>query len=223
MTPEDEKMKTVTIRGIHAPTYTTFSKVVKLQNMNVGEAITKLMNDVMVDFEEVLPELQADSRSKAPQNKLTIDRHEVLEITEQDLTTAKARITFSRIQFLDFQPDITAKSFKRFIRVISRCGKVRVPSSIPKLQVLSKISRSGEGVELYDPETGEVVETFQSSHENGDHHHSHVDIHVPPIPPVPPVPPLRPPPPRGVRPPRPPHVPDEEWIFDEDEDEDEDD
>lgn len=144
-----DSVKNVTIRGIEADVYSEFSQQMKILGMTMGDAITKMMTDVLKDFDEVFPDLSAMSiRSKA-RPKGHIEHHDELSISARDLVEANAVMRFSHIGFLEIEPDVTRDLFVRYIRNISHCGQVRVPAVLPKLLVYSKVHFCKD-IEIYD-------------------------------------------------------------------------
>ena len=49
-------LKNVTIRGIETEIYDEFSHSMKILGMNIGDAITKMMHDVLEDFDDEFPD-----------------------------------------------------------------------------------------------------------------------------------------------------------------------
>ncbi|OLS22268.1 MAG: hypothetical protein HeimC3_31450 [Candidatus Heimdallarchaeota archaeon LC_3] len=169
-------------------------------------------------------------KGKEQLRKIEISHNEELQIGNDDLVQADARISFLRIGTLEIKSDVTQESFNKYIREIHRCNNVRIPNILPKLIILSKIMRY-EKIEIYDAETNEVIETIvnsraseESLRRREESHRMHeealkghrVVVHRSP------KPPRTPRPPRGVpEPPEPPELVDpidEDEDFDEDED-----
>jgi len=154
------KVKNVTIRGIDAEAYSQFSKNMKLLGMTMGDAITKMMQDVLKDFDETFPDLSSKSLKTGKQlPQMTIANHEDLTISAKDLIEADAYISFLHIEDLELKPDITRELFLRHIKTIAHCDDVRIPSVLPKLLVYSRIIHCDD-IELYEVEN---LEEDQSS------------------------------------------------------------
>ena len=131
--------------------------------MNIGDAITRMMQDVIKDFDGTFPDIRSGIlKGKEQLRKIEIIHNEELQISNNDLVQANARINFVRIGTLDIRPDVTQESFNKYIREIIRCNNIRVPNILPKLVILSKIIRY-EKIEIYDVETNEVIETIVNS------------------------------------------------------------
>ncbi|OLS22289.1 MAG: hypothetical protein HeimC3_31660 [Candidatus Heimdallarchaeota archaeon LC_3] len=212
----DSGVKNVTIRGIDSNTYLEFSKAVKILNMNIGDAITRMMQDVIKDFDGTFPGIRPGIlKGKEQLKKIEIEYNEELKISNDDLIQANARISFERIGTLDIKSDVTQESFNKYIREIYRCKNVRVPNILPKLIILSKIVRY-EKIEIYDVETNEVIETIVNSSQTVESLKRHrVVVRTP-------RPPRSPRPPRGVpepsEAPEPPEPPELVDPIDSDED-----
>ena len=148
----ERKLRSVTIRGIDGKSYDTFSEKIKLiEGYTLGEAVTKMMQDVLDTFEDTFPDLSAGrSRRHKELPRTSISNHEVLTISENDLIEAKSRISFNNCELIQFSPDITSDSFVRYVRYLSNCELVRIPNTLPKLLVYSKVEHCDQ-IEIYDP------------------------------------------------------------------------
>jgi hypothetical protein len=145
-------LKSVTIRGVDGAVYDKFSQVVQMAGLTMGEAITKMMGDVMRDFDENFPDLSAESfRMMVKMDKIAIEHHERLSVSKRDLEDANRSIIFEHIRSLTFEADVTEEAFNTYVRKIQHCGTVRVPSVLPKLQIYSKIEFT-DNIEIYDAE-----------------------------------------------------------------------
>ena len=88
-----EDVKNITIRGVDLEAYNEFSNKLKDFNMNVGDAFNRIIGDVMNDFDEVFPDLSADSlRSELKKKSINIAGHGTLSISRKDLEEADKRI-----------------------------------------------------------------------------------------------------------------------------------
>ena len=157
---EKPKLKNVTIRGIDSETYDHFSRKIRNLEMNLGEAITKMMNDIILDLDnslDHLPYLRAKSTFRNYQlERLNISHYDRLKISRADLEEAKAQVEFSHIDKLTFLPDVTRDIFNSYVRNVSHCGTVRVPSIFPKLVMYAKIQFCDK-IEIYDVEEEDTV------------------------------------------------------------------
>ena len=81
--------------------------------------------------------------------RLTINHYDRLKISRADLEAANAKIAFAHIDRLTFLPDVTQEVFSRYVRSVSHCGTVRMPSIFPKLIAYSKLQFC-DRIELYD-------------------------------------------------------------------------
>ncbi|MFX0062469.1 MAG: hypothetical protein ACFFC7_09810 [Candidatus Hermodarchaeota archaeon] len=141
--------KNVTIRGIDSRVYDEFSHAIKSLGITLGEAISRMMGDVLKDFNGKFPELSSRFfRNGAQLPTASISGHGILSVNKKDLIEANARFSFSHIDQLTFEPDVTPETFTRHVRSIDHCDQVKIPSILPKLLVYSKIRRC-ESIEIY--------------------------------------------------------------------------
>ena len=151
---QDERptLKSVTIRGVDGGVYDEFSQVVQMAGLTMGEAVTKMMGDVMRDFDETFPDLSAESfRMMVKKDKIAVQHHERLSVSRKDLEDANRGIVFQHIRSLTFEADVTEEVFNTYVRNIQHCGTVRVPSVLPKLQIYAKIAFTDD-IEIYEAE-----------------------------------------------------------------------
>lgn len=151
---QDERptLKSVTIRGVNGGIYDEFSQVVQMAGLTMGEAVTKMMGDVMRDFDETFPDLSAESfRMMVKKDKIAVQHHERLSVSRKDLEDADRSIVFQHIRTLTFDADVTEEVFNTYVRRIQHCDTVRMPSVLPKLQIYAKIAFT-DNIEIYDAE-----------------------------------------------------------------------
>jgi hypothetical protein len=164
---ELKRMKNVTIRGIDSEIYDEFSSSIKSLKMNIGEAITQMMQDVMEDFGDTFPSLTAKgSLGKIKKDRITINALDTLRISKKDLEEAGAQVKFSHMGKLIFEPDVDLATFNKYVRGIHHCDYVKIPAFLPKLILLSKTQYCGK-VETYSVEdsTKNVTEETQNYYE----------------------------------------------------------
>ncbi|MFX0114828.1 MAG: hypothetical protein ACFFB3_09800 [Candidatus Hodarchaeota archaeon] len=151
------RVKNITIRGIDSEVYGEFSQQMKILGMTIGDAISKMMSDVLKDFDETFPDLSARSlRGRARLPKASISHHDELSIGAQDLIESNARMGFSHIGLIELEPDVTRDIFIRYVGYISHCERVRIPKVLPKLLVLSRVHHC-EDIEIYHVEKSQEV------------------------------------------------------------------
>lgn len=144
------RVKNVTIRGIEAEIYNEFSQQMKILGMTMGDAISKMMSDVLKDFDETFPDLSAKSlRTRARLPKAVISHHDELTVGAKDLIEANARVTFSHMGLLEIGPDVTRELFLRHVGRITHSDTVRIPAILPKLVVYSRVQFCDQ-IEIYD-------------------------------------------------------------------------
>ena len=148
--PGRSKLKNVTIRGINSSVYDDFSRKMRDLELNLGDAVNKMMEDVLTDFNDAFPDLTARATfGKFHMQKASISHYDKLTITKKDLEEANTRFSFTHIDYLTIATDVTRDVFEKYIRSISHCRRVRIPSILPKLLIYSKMFHIDE-VEVYD-------------------------------------------------------------------------
>ena len=152
---ERAKLKNVTIRGIDSDIYDQFSHKIKNLRMNLGDAITKMMKDIIIDLDESLDDLPAlrvrTTFNNLALERLSINHYDRLKIGRADLEEANAKVSFSHIDKLTFLPDVTREVFTRYVISVTHCGTVRMPSIFPKLIMYSKLQFC-DRIEVYNVE-----------------------------------------------------------------------
>jgi hypothetical protein len=152
---ERTKLKNVTIRGIDSDTYEEFSHKIKNMQMNIGDAVTRMMQQITTDIDESLGELPGLSARRTFRKfrlpRGNISHHDHMSISKQDLEDANARFSFSHIGELTIESDVTMEVFRKYIRTISHCDRVKVPSVLPKLMIYAKINFC-DRIEIYEVE-----------------------------------------------------------------------
>lgn len=143
-------LKNVTIRGVDGTIYNEFSRVIQTSSLTMGEALTKMMGDVMSDFDEVFPDLSAASlRFMMKKDRIEVEHYRHLSVTRKDLEEADRSVEFANIDELTFEEDVSEDAFTTYVRGIEHCETVRAPSTLPKLLVYSKISHTNN-IEFYE-------------------------------------------------------------------------
>lgn len=145
----EENLKSISIRGVNADVYEQFVNKTKKLDMNVGNAITKLMQDVVSSFDEEFPQISARSLRTTHKMPISILGHVDLTISKQDLEEPGEKISFVNITNLYFTPDVDKDTFQKCIHKIIGCRGVRVPNIFPKLVLLSKLVEC-KNVDVYE-------------------------------------------------------------------------
>ena len=144
-------IKTVTIRGVDGRIYDEFSQIIQRSGLTIGEAITKMMHDISKDFDDVFPQLSARNlKYMVNKDKIRVQHYDQLSISLKDLEEADKSVSFQHIDHLTLEADINLESFDTYIRNIQHCGTVKVPETLPKLLLYSKISHCNN-IEVYSP------------------------------------------------------------------------
>lgn len=144
---ETVEHKNITIRGINAEIYSEFSKKIKSLDMNIGDALSKMMTDINKDFDDTFP--QISSKSLKVKARLYIEHYNELSVNKNDLEESGGRVIFQHIKHLTLEADVTKEVFLEYVGRIQHCQVVKIPSSIPKLLAYSKI-QFGNEIEIYD-------------------------------------------------------------------------
>ncbi|MFX0052641.1 MAG: hypothetical protein ACFFAJ_03250 [Candidatus Hodarchaeota archaeon] len=169
MNDEEEgsrKLKNVTIRGINSEIYDEFSHSMKMLNMTIGDAVTKMMRDIIDDLDESFSDLRIPSRLSSKKlfgrlERAAVKHHKKIIITGKDLVEANSALSFSHIGELIISSDVTRELFNKHIRHISHCRRVRVPDILPKLLLLSRI-KFCRNVEIYSTEDDAIKDEIIS-------------------------------------------------------------
>ncbi|MCY3414124.1 MAG: hypothetical protein INQ03_20940 [Candidatus Heimdallarchaeota archaeon] len=136
-----ENTTNVTIRGVDAEIYQSFSDKVKSSEQNIGEVISTMISSVMNDFDEVFPE---PDETEFPRKKISINHMDDLEISLDDLIETSARVSFNHIDRLIFDASVTKDAFLKYVHSINHCGTIEISSSMPKLLAYSKANYCDE-------------------------------------------------------------------------------
>lgn len=146
---EPEKYKTISIRGVNSDIYEQFSNKIKMMEMNLGEALSKLMEDVINTFDDEFPDLSASALKLSALGKLSISHHRDIRVTKEDLVGAERAVAFEHCRNLEFAPDVDKDTFLSYVKSISHSRGVRIPNMASKLVLLSRIQFC-EDVEFYE-------------------------------------------------------------------------
>ena len=135
----NEQAKSITIRGVDLELYENFTTKLKEYNMNVGEAFSQMMDDVLKNFDEIFNESTAhdyvEQQRRLP--RLTIESHQELAISAKDLIDTKSKVSFREITSLKFDESVTKEIFLKHVRDIRRCGLVQFGKEFPRLIALA--------------------------------------------------------------------------------------
>lgn len=143
-------LKNVTTQGVDERTYDEFSKTIRLASLSMGKATTKMMQDVMKDFDDVFPELSVKNlKFLVKKDRIRVGNYRTISISKKDLVDADNRVRFRHIDELVLEDYVTFDLFSTYVDSISYCETVRVPSILPKLLIYSKISHANN-IERYE-------------------------------------------------------------------------
>lgn len=143
------KEKMISIRGVNAELYAEFVDKIKSLDLNVGDAFSKLMLDVIKTWDNTFPEFSEHSLRLKSLKPLRIQNHDDLTISRMDLIESGRRVIFRNCQNLHFEPDIDKITFQTYIVGIQYCNHVKIPKILPKLLLLS-LTRGCENLEFYE-------------------------------------------------------------------------
>ncbi|MHA1211541.1 MAG: hypothetical protein ACTSSH_03680, partial [Candidatus Heimdallarchaeota archaeon] len=129
-----EQLKDITIRKVSVDLYDEFLSKAKTEGLTTGEYFSKIISNVLPFFEivEVLFEL-------GDREVLVISNQKSLIVTKSDLAILGERgVIFYNVENLEFTSDIDQELFLKTIIKIMKCTKVKLPTNIPRLIVLSR-------------------------------------------------------------------------------------
>lgn len=126
--PEDTT--DITVRGIDAKTYDSFSAFARKTNTPIG----KLLSDMLGDFLE----------EQENPNFYYIQHMGELKVTKDDLKSTDKQYVFRQIMILTFEEGVTWELFSKSVAKIRNVNRLFVPQNLPKLQVLSRCGNIGE-------------------------------------------------------------------------------
>lgn len=141
-------LKNINIRSVDATSYNTFSQAMKSRGISIGEAFNQMIKDVINNLSknEEVPNI---SNSLFQSNtQLKIESMNIFNVSENDLIESEGVCTFYKIKHLEFSKDITKETFLKYVHLILECENVRIPDTIPKLRLFSKI-KNCENVTIY--------------------------------------------------------------------------
>ncbi|HUT26977.1 MAG TPA: hypothetical protein VMW85_02880 [Methanomassiliicoccales archaeon] len=122
-------MTDVTIRGIEDDVYAKFTAEAKKRDLSIGELTTIVMRALVEEIGTT---------------NYRIGSLNALLVTRKDLESLSGPVLFYDIKTLEFADDIDWELFDRNVMSIKRSGKVLIPPSLTKFQVLTKCSAVGE-------------------------------------------------------------------------------
>lgn len=140
--------KIITIRSIDTEIYKKFAEKIKTLNINMGEAMTKMMIGVLENTNQELGESASISLREDMQS-ISVTEQSKLVISKKDLLELENSFFFTNIQYLKFDSDIDSETFMKKVIAIRACQRVIIPNFLPRLKLLSKIKYC-QNVEFYD-------------------------------------------------------------------------
>ncbi|MCD6409874.1 MAG: hypothetical protein J7L98_06060 [Candidatus Verstraetearchaeota archaeon] len=146
---EEERRKTVTIRGVDEEIYGKLVATAKSLGKNIGEAATEAFKLFIITVEAASKSIDnAVTKSKKVGNAfmegvkeemaITVGNIDELTITKKDLEAAGRKVIFKNVKRLVFTEDVDSNTFNKYVDSIIMCDELVLPSSIPRLSVLSK-------------------------------------------------------------------------------------
>lgn len=134
--------------------YNDLSSMASKLDLPPGEVLSFLMKEVVANSDGAFPELSSkilEPLQKKKMLRISIHSQETLSVSHQDLVEIQAKVSFNRIDILQFL-DIDLETFKTHVDKIHHCGLVQVPSSLSKLLVYAKCHHC-DLIEFYDGPT----------------------------------------------------------------------
>ena len=120
---EGDYVTDVTIRGIDDSVYSLFSAEARRRSVPIGELVTQIMRIFLEETSE---------------KRFTIEGQDELTLTREELESVGGLIGFSGIKVLTISDDIDWELFDKYVDEIRKSKTVIIPSSLTKLQVLTK-------------------------------------------------------------------------------------
>ena len=133
---------TLVIDEMNESTYNDFCIASYKLGITTGKALTLLMKEALKDDSDEFPKMSVLNLVTDEMAKIRISGHRYLAISGKDLIETGARVSFENIEYLDIK-DADKQVFSKYVRSISRCAYVKLPSSIPKLLVYTKSHACG--------------------------------------------------------------------------------
>lgn len=122
-------MTDVTIRGIDDDVYAKFTAEAKRRELSIGELTTIVMRALVEDVGTT---------------NYRIGNLVALEVTRKDLESLKGPVMFHNIKTLEFGEDIDWDLFDKSVMSIKNVGRVLIPGTLTRFQVLTKCGNVGE-------------------------------------------------------------------------------
>lgn len=148
--------KTITIRGVNTQVYDDYAQYMKQININMGYAITKIMQDTleaMTHPDKSLPltteQIELAIKDLVPRKRIKIEDKPEIIISRKDLVDLNRRVVIQDTVYLRFEPDVTSDDLERYIEKIENIKKLEFPVSVPKLLVMS-LTDLCENIIYYD-------------------------------------------------------------------------
>ena len=116
-------MTDVTIRGIDDSVYSLFSAEARRRSVPIGELVTQVMRIFLEETSE---------------KRFTVEGLDELTITKKELESVGGPIAFNDIKVLTISKDIDWELFDKYVDEIRKSKTVVIPTSLTKLQVLTK-------------------------------------------------------------------------------------
>ena len=119
-------MSNVTIRGIDDEIYRRFSAEARGRGVSIGELATLVMRALV---------------EEAERNDYKIENLDALSISKIDLESLNKPISFSDIKSIVIEDDVNLSIFKKYVVDIRNVDNLTIPSTLPKLLVLTKCNK----------------------------------------------------------------------------------
>lgn len=147
---KSEKARITTIRNLDEELYGKAVSLAKSLGKPVGEVINEALRLLIstLEYGVTLPGYlarEAISRGKTAVESLVEARKSIIigdldeiEITRRDLEDVEGKVLFKNIKRLSISSDVDARLFEEKVAGIVLCDTLVIPSTLPKLRVLSK-------------------------------------------------------------------------------------
>ena len=118
----------ITVRGIGGTVYSAFSGEARKRNVPVGTLVTQALGEF----------LQREGAA------IIIENRPEVEISNNDLRSARKPIYFRQINHLIFKDDVVWSTFSGAVAEIKGVSNISIPKSLSSFQVLTKCKGVGK-------------------------------------------------------------------------------
>jgi len=146
---EEEREKTVTIRGVDKELYNRALALAKELGKSAGEMVNEALKLLLSTATTAATAISKAAELVEGVKEAAIPVHvvsgvEELTVRRADLESLEKPVVFKGIKRLVFEDDVDYEVFDSKVRHLIMCGEVQVPKSYPKLKVAEKCKLVGK-------------------------------------------------------------------------------